>query len=418
MEHTCNCFPIALRLRGMTVATVCFFAAAAAAQTERVIYTFPAGTSAGAPTADLISDSAGNLYGTSTGFNYGSGTVFELVRSSGGWSETTLHTFPTGSADGKAPEGSVIFDKSGNLYGTTAYGGSDNLGIIFELSPPASGSAPWTETVLYSFKTIDKTTNGNVGGGLIFRGNSLFGTTLYGGENGDGNVFELAPNAEGTWEYHVLYTFTGQPDGEEPEYACDALIADSAGNFYGVTSYGGEYDGGTVFEMSPPAAGSTTWTETILHSFNPNTSDADGPVSGLLFDKDGNLYGTANAGGVFGYGAVYELSPPTISGGAWTESILYSFTGGAGGQTPWGKLKMDDSGNLYGTTLNGPVFELSPPSAPGGEWSETKLWDFPGSKNDGEQPESGVIFGPQGDLYGTTYGGGGFGNGTVYAIRP
>jgi uncharacterized repeat protein (TIGR03803 family) len=153
------------------------------------------------------------------------------------------------------------------------------------------------------------------------------------GPQGDGNVFELGPTTEGTWNYRVLYSFTGQPDGQEPEYACDALTADQGSNLYGVTTFGGEYDAGTVFEVSPPAAGGTTWTETVLYSFNPNTNDAANPVAGLISDKNGNLYGTANGGGGLGYGAVFELNPPTVSGGTWTESVIYSFTGGLQGQT-------------------------------------------------------------------------------------
>jgi uncharacterized repeat protein (TIGR03803 family) len=393
---------------------------AASAQSEHPIYEFKGGVDSDAPTAGLIADSKGNLYGTTTGFDINGGTVFELTKPSGSgpWTETILHRFPANSTDGRTPEAGVIFDSKGNLYGTTTAGGTNDQGVIFELSPPSVTGKPWTETILYSFVNSSNTTDGNVGGGLIFKGTSLYGTTIYGGQTGGGVFFSLTPTGEGTWTYTVQHNFTGQPDGSEPNVSCEPLVNDKLGNLYGVTAYGGVYGGGAVFEMSPPAAKGDSWTETILYSFNPNTTDAQAPAAGLIFDSSGNLYGTGLGGGTLGYGAVFELSPPAVSGDAWTESVIYSFTDATDGSDPWAKLVIDKSGNLYGTTLTGSVYELSPPAAQGDSWSETTLYNFPGFTNDGQEPRAGLLLTTQGNLFGTTYAGGSGGYGIVFEIHP
>jgi len=169
--------------------------------------------------------------------------------------------------------------------------------------------------------------------------------------------------------------------------------------------------------MTPPSAPGGAWTETVLYSFGASSTDGNVPVTGVIFDANGNLYGTTNAGGNFGNGTVYELSPPAAVGGAWTESVIYSFTGGTDGDTPWGNLTLDKSGNLYGTTLTGGVYKLAPPSG-SGSWTETTLYHFPGASNDGVEPQAGVLVDPSGNLYGTTSQGGATSNGTVYVIHP
>src|SRR5208282_2332225 len=219
----------------------------------------------------------------------------------------------------------------------------------------------------------------------------------------------------------VLWSFGNGSDGHSPSAG---LLMDKSGNLYGTTYYGGSYNGGTVFELTPPSTGGRDWTESILWNFG-NGSDGQYPVYGpLIVDENGNLYGTTYAGGayhcsnngaVLGCGTIFELKPPSTSGGSWTESILWSFGSGADGQEPDSGLIMDESGNLYGTTYNGGayggpshpsggiLFELTPPSAGGGHWAESILWNFGGNLPDGIDPGGGLIMDPSGNLYGTTY---------------
>jgi uncharacterized repeat protein (TIGR03803 family) len=354
--------------------------------TETILYSFQAGNDGNRP-GGLLLDQKGNLYGT-TAYgggtacfaNLGCGTVFELSpNGSGGWTETVLYDFK-GGADGDVPNGGLILDQSGNLYGTTVGGGSGHCafsnpecGTVFELSP--NGSGGWTETVLHSFGPGP--TDGNVPTSPLTldpKGN-LYGTTSSGGDSsncnlafapGCGTVFELSPNGSGGWTETILYNFQGDTDGE---VSMAGLVFDQAGNLYGTTSAGGLPAGcvakfqagcGTVFELSP--SGSGGWTETILYRFQPR-NDSALPMAGLIFDQAGNLYGTATFGGSSGAGTAFELSP-NASGG-WTETILYSFSGGSDGASPFSPVIFDQSGNAYGTTLGGGgvccgvVYELS-----------------------------------------------------------
>jgi uncharacterized repeat protein (TIGR03803 family) len=392
---------------------------------EQVLYAFQ-GQIDGSSPSGLIFDSSGNLYGTTpNGGNAGFGTVFELSpNGSGGWTETVLYSFQGGS-DGQGPSWGLIFDQVGNLYGTTGAGGS-NGGTVFELSPIGSGG--WTKTVLYSF-------NGELGGingprGLVFdqKGN-LYGSALGGdpgcgdGFDSCGGVYELSPNGSGGWTATLLYSFQDSFFAPNP-----GLALDGAGNLYGTTWGGGgsscddDYGCGAVYELSPNGSGG--WTATLVYGFQGG-SGGNGPAGGLIFDKSGNLYGTTGAGGdvqggetqcYAGCGTVFELSPN--GSGGWTETVLYSFQGGNDGDVPTTGLILDESGNLYGTTIEGgdtacfngdgcgTVFELSPDS--GGVWTETILYVFQGG-SDGEWPNYGVILDQTGHLYGTTSQGGGTG---------
>ena len=290
----------------------------------------------------------------------------------------------------------MILDAAGNLYGTTLVGGAYGLGVVFKLKSNPDGT--WTESVLHSF------TGGADGalphGGLIFDSvGNLYGTANGGGYNDNGVVFKLAPNPDGTWTESVLHTFAG-PDGSSP---VGDLIFDASGNLYGTTANGGVYTGetGVVFKLAPNRHG--TWTESVLYNF---TGCADGGFSfaGLIFDATGNLYGTTAAGGAYNYGVVFKLAPNRD--GTWTESVLYSFTGGAGGGVPFAGVIFDATGNLYGTANDrgstnctfgcGVVFKLAPTSS---GWRERVLHTFLGF---GKYPEGPVIFGPAGNLYGTT----------------
>jgi uncharacterized repeat protein (TIGR03803 family) len=269
--------------------------------TETVLYSFTGGADGATPYAGLIPDTAGNLYGTTySGGAHGKGVVFELIRCSSvasGYEYKVLYSF-TGGADGGNPDAALLRDAAGNLYGTAAYGGAGNAGVVFKLSPTGS------ETVLHSFSGAD--------GALPHAGlvrdtaGNLYGTTLVGGAAtgtcnppyGCGVVFKLSPTGTET----VLHSFTGGADGANP-YA--GLAQDAAGNLYGTAAGGGISNAGVVFKLTP------TGTETVLHTF---TGGADGsiPVAGLIQDAAGNLYGTAAAGGI-GFpvqaGVVFRLTP-------------------------------------------------------------------------------------------------------------
>ncbi len=304
----------------------------------------------------LISDAAGNLYGTTEyGGTYGCGVAFELTPESGGsWTEKVLHSFGD-STDGISPsQAGLIFDAAGNLYGTT----SNKQGTVFELTPTKDGG--WTEKILHSFNGTD--------GGFPFAGltidaaGNLYGTTYEGGTYNSGTVFELTPTKGGGWTEKVLHSFGNGADGAFPRAG---LIFDSAGNLYGTTSQGGAYNScmptiprnnistcGTVFELTPKAGG--RWTERVLYSFNHNGTDGYDPLAGLIFDAAGNLYGTTSMGGsengrgcFLGCGTVFELTP--TKGGGWTEKVVHNFDG-TDGVSPSAGLIIDAAGNLYGTT--------------------------------------------------------------------
>jgi uncharacterized repeat protein (TIGR03803 family) len=328
----------------------------------------------------------------------------------------------SGSSDGNLPKGKLIFDKQGNLYGTTAEGGNADAGTVFELSP--AGGGQWTETILYSFCSQPECSDGvSPEAGLIFdSAGNLYGTTSNGGTVW-GTVFELSPPPQqgGAWIETVLYAFGGHSDGCYPQ---GKLLFDSAGNLYGTASQcGGEtVSAGTVFELTP--VGDGVWQEAVLHRFcsegGSHCLDGADPMAGVKFDKAGNIYGTTYAGGGgggIGYGTVYELSP---SGGEWTESVLHVF--GPNANHPMSSIEIDESGNLYGTASTGGlgsqqcglgtcggVFRLTKAA---GEW-KTLLFQFDGQ--DGGNPAAAVFLGQKNTAFGTTlFGGAG---GTVYEFQ-
>jgi len=361
--------------------------------TESVLYVFQGkGVNDGQiPTSGVIVDAAGNLYGV-TGYGgaggclllgalVGCGTVYELSppQTQGGpGTETILYSFK-GGRDGYVPMGNLVFDSSGNLYGTTYFGGGRGTncdpdyyqycGTVFKLSPPMQKGGAWTEKVLYSFKGVDN-----------------------GQQIGDG----------------------ANPNG--------GLVLDSTGAIYGTTFYGGNNQkgvceggaGGTgcglVFKLAPPTKRGGAWTEEILRRFDG--TDGDLPAAGVIFDGKGNLYGTTYGGPIDGYGLIFELTKPAGESHTWTESILYRFTDGSDGANPKAGLILGTSGSLYGTTAGatnrnaqGTVFRMKPP-APGSEkWSFTLLYTFQGSP-DGASPAADMIFDNAGNLFVTTQRGG------------
>lgn len=381
--------------------------------------------------------------------------------------ERVLYSFGGVPDDGISPVSSLISDNAGNLYGTTNYGGTNNAGVAFELSPQSGGT--WSESILYNFCSEVNCADGEfpVAGLVMDAAGNLYGTTLYGGTqsgcqagfSGCGITFELSPQIDGTWAETVLYNFCSVfdnntcEDGSAPD---SQLVFDAAGNLYG-TSLGAT--GGVVFELSP---GSNGWTESVLYRFCPNGGNfcADGsiPKGGVAFDKSGNLYGTTQHGGRYRIGVVFELSP---NGGSWNERVLTSFYLYGSSVSP---VSFDAVGNLYGTTL-GSGFQLNARhhsmgmrlfsletgansqggvlidvarntlfgtaatlgvNAGGTVWEVNParelvpIYNFCTLTNctDGAGPEASVIEDAAGNLYGTTIGGGAYGNGAVFQVTP
>ena len=356
----------------------------------------------------------------------GCGVVFELRKQpNGDWKYFNLYGFRGGS-DGNFPTGELIIDSSGNLYGTTVVGGGgacsqaqEGCGTVFELSPSPTG---WTEQILYRF---DGTTGALPSGGLVLNSaGNLYGTTAQGGTgnctNGCGTVFELVRNGN-QWTHSVLYNFQGTDthDGSDP---ISTLTFDSLGNLYGTTLAGGDKgacrpDGcGTVFELTPLGGGN--WAEEVLHSFN--LADGYAPKGALTFDAAGNLLGTTEAGGKYSgiYGVAFMLSPsPT----GWTETILHHFGLQPDASSPEGMLVSDGAGNFFGLGSQGgkatscqrgcgALFKLSP--AQGGKWKETVIFSFDGYHGLG--PIGNLVRDVSGILYGVTLSGGKPGKGVVY----
>jgi uncharacterized repeat protein (TIGR03803 family) len=299
---------------------------------EKVLYSFAGGSDGATPNGGVIEDSAGALYGTTTaGGASGSGTVFRLK----GKKETVLYSFGGGS-DGVDPQAGLVMDAKGNLYGTTSAGGAAGNGTVFELAAPAKNGEPWTEKVLYGFGTgTDGATP--VGGLTLDASGNLYGTTSAGGTNGDGTVFEVSSGGTET----ILHSFQNGTDGATPY---SGLISDASGNLYGAATDGGANGGGTVFELSPSGG---NWNFSVL------TSQPGWGISGtfrdLMIDASGNIWGTTHCDGNYGAGTIYELTP---SGGNWTYNQVYNFTGGGDGDFSISNLVMK-RGKLYGTTIGG-----------------------------------------------------------------
>jgi uncharacterized repeat protein (TIGR03803 family) len=337
------------------------------AWTETLLYTFKGSTADGkAPHGALTFDKVGNLYGTTQSGGPGNtGTVFELtppLSQGGAWTEKVLFFFASDGSQGKWPSGTLIFDGVGNLYGTTEGGGAVRgcvvCGTVFQLKPPATQGAAWTETILYTFGSV---ANDGLqpGPGLLLRSGALYGTTQVGGTTQLGTVFELVQNS-GVWSENLLYTFPGGSGGSGP---LGRLIFDSAGNLYGTARAGGNPNSGCpegcgmVFELLPPSTPGNPWQESVLYTFRGGL-DGGGPVGGVVRDTVGNVYGTAAVGGVPGSagnnGVLFKLNLPTVAGGAWTETILHTFGGSTAsdGRLPASPLIIVD-GKFYGTTNQG-----------------------------------------------------------------
>ena len=425
------------------VISLCVSAGMASADAAKyqVNYRFQGGADAAYPFAGLVADKDGNLYGTTyrggrdSGLcqaDDGCGTVFQLkppTKQSGNWTESVIYKFGPFAH----PAASLIIDQAGNLYGTTPAAGESDNGTVFELKRPTALGAAWTRITLYSFA------GGNDGAtpvsSLVFdKAGNIYGTTEFGGGgpcmifqegSGCGTVFQLTPPTKpgGAWKESVLYRFIPAND-----YPLAGLIFDSQGNLYGTTAGDLSASFGTVFQLVPPAERGGSWTQTTLYYFGSFQNDGVTPAGSLILNGEGNLFGTTSAGGTdnatfclnqstVGYGAVFELERSGSAGGSWKEKVLYAFSGGSDGACPEAALIADNAGKLYGTAAQGgsesgvcadiggcgTLFQLKPSA---GGWTEVTLHQFAAGV-DGLEPLSTLIFGKGGRLFGTTAGGGG-----------
>ena len=370
------------------------------AQTESLLYSFcpPKGCTDGKypDFVALVMDAKGNLYGTTqNGGAHFDGTVFRVTPSG----QEEFYSFKNNGMDGVGPAYGLVFDKQGNLYGTTWGGGLFGYGTVFKISPAG------VETVLHSFNEGAGDGANPEGAMVIDATGNLYGATQNGGTNclpaGCGSVFQITPTGEVT----ILYSFSN--NGTDGIYPGAGLALDTNGNLYGTTGAGGTNNKGTVFELSPSNV------ETILHSFDQNGADGHNPgYAPLVLDREGNIYGTTAVGGAQDLGTAFKVTPSGV------ETILHSFgANNQDGQFPYGGLVLDPAGNLFGTTdLGGPneegtVFKLTPSGA------ETIIYSFAGYLNDGQNP-SGSLLIAKGSIYGVAQAGGATGYGTVFKIAP
>ena len=270
----------------------------------RNLYNFSGDQDANGPYGIPVLDAAGNLYGTTdSGGTYGNGTVFQLLRNGDGtWTENVLHSFNDDGQDGTTPFAGVTLDSAGHVYGATVYGGAYGYGVVFQLSP--NGDGTWAEDILHAFNADGQDGFFPYGDLLLDESGNLFGTTAGGGSSGDGTFFELSPQGGGQWTEKILYSFQGGGDGDLP---FSGLTRGPAGTLYGVTSIGGFEDFGTVFQLTPKQDG--TWTEKVIHTFKDDSRDGLLPENDLVLDSAGRLYGSTPFGGAGGEGVVFRLTP-------------------------------------------------------------------------------------------------------------
>jgi uncharacterized repeat protein (TIGR03803 family) len=408
-------------IAGLAVAWLLFGCAAPAQDTSfNVLHVF-GGTGDGiGPSSGVIFAKQGSLYGEaggggSTSCEGGCGLVYELSpQQGGGWTETILYEF-TGGADGLGPNGGLAMDADGNLYGVTEFGGANDRGTAFELSPDGSG---WTQTVLYSFCSRSSCADGAepLSAPVLDALGNLLGTT----SGHQGVAYELSPGPSG-WTETVLYTFCSQPNCSDGDFP-GQLIRDSGGNLYGPADEGGGSRNGAIFELSPQPGGQ--WQYQVLYSFQGG-NDGMGP-SGVTL-HGGALYGiTTNGGGskqcTDGCGTIFKLSA-SKSGGSPVETILHRFGPSAGGTIPFDAPAFAPDGSLFGVAgfggtgcgVCGLVFEMSP-GGDGKPPAYQVVYQFDGS--DGEIPQY-LSTDKHGNVYGTTVGGGApYDGGVVFEITP
>ena len=392
----------------------------------KVLYSFKGGNDGIVPLGNLVFDKQGNLYGTTQqgggadacrGSHTGCGIVFQLSPHSGKWSESVLYSFQNGASEGVGLNGHLMLDAAGDVYGTAFYGGAYFTGIVFELM---TGNSGWTESDIYTFCTHGCSDGEGPGSGVILdKSGNLYGTADEGGTDGAGVIFELTPSS-GVWTESVLYNFC-------PYETChggwfpSGMIEDANGKFYGSTTWGGNF-----FFPCTPGDGCgvifefdpATKKYSVLHRFNGR--EGAFPSSGLAEDKQGNFYGTTSGDGAFACGTAFRISPK--AGGGWKYSTLYNFVEGASA----GSLAIDSSGNLYGA-ISGVMSQTCQaqgtgeifrlsPGSPNGHWKFSSVYKLSGQE--GAYPSSGLIFDAKGNLYGVAGLGGAHGYGVVFEFKP
>lgn len=364
------------------------------AQTETVLYSFNGiARQAYFPSGGLTFDSKRVLYGTtSAGGAYGCGSVYEFAPTG---TLTVLHSFSPKGGDGNQPTGGIVLDASGRMYGTTFYGGAYGYGTVFRMTPNSTG----TIKILHSFGDHEGDGNHPYAGVVLDQSGNIYGTTVFGGEFNRGTVFKVTPSGEET----VLYSFGSQAEDGERPYG--ALIFGNDGTLYGTTQFGGTYGAGTIFEVTP--AGN----HSVLHSFNGTDG---GDLFTSLTRRDDSLYGTSATGGEFGHGVVFKLSPTG------ELVVIHSFARfSEDGYEPSSAVIFDEDGNLYGTTHyggaadgSGTVFKIS------SDGTKSVIHDF-GGLGDGFGPLGRLVLDDSGALYGITELGGNRNNGgTIYKLTP
>jgi uncharacterized repeat protein (TIGR03803 family) len=408
-----------VRVLSLTAVALFALSTSAMSQTFQVLHSFKGGQGDGSYPSNppLLSPNGGIVGATLAGGaditgcgSNGCGTVFELTKGYGHWKDSLLYSFSSTTGSFFDPVGPLTMDAAGNIYGTQAVGGdaSCSCGTVYEL---VFSGGVWTENVLHEFGG-GLTDGAQPESGLVQdSAGNLYGTTVSGGGSGNGGtVFELAPNSSGGWNYSLIYQFnTTTYDGTTPS---GPLMIDSVGNVYGTTIAGGNYGWGTVFRLSPNDG---TWTETILFNFPLDYGSGPNPT-GVVADAAGNLYGTTANGGAYAVGTIYKLTP---SVGLWNRTVLHTFSGGADGAYPASHLVIDSSGTLYGTCNGGGTFgygNVYKMASVNDKWRETPLHQF--KKTDGASPYPGVVLDTLGDIYGVTNIGGLYGYGVVFEIMP
>jgi uncharacterized repeat protein (TIGR03803 family) len=409
--------PMPVRKTFLLVLLLTISVTAHAAPKYKVLHSFN-GTDGSGPYGGVTVGPDRGIYGTTAGGGP-CGTVFELKeQQDGAWAETVLYQFAK-TGDGCDPWSSVAFDSYGNLYGATVGGGDDycdgGCGTIFELQHGVSFQSTWTENVIFEFDYKDGASP--TSGVIVGSSGTLYGTAPGAGPYGGGVAFRLKRDS-GEWhetalhDFHLSYYGHSAPGGSGP---VARPVMDAEGNLYGTTVEGGtscEQGCGTVYELTSIAGGH--WKETVLHTFRHNGKDGITPgLYSLYIDSAKNLYGTTAGGGCCG-GIVFKLIP--WPNGEWTEDILYEFQQNASGYLPNAGVVMDKNGNLYGTTDAGGeddcgvIYKLAP--KPKGKWSYSVLHVFNGA--DGCVPEANLILDDKGNLYGGTILGGAHGVGVIF----
>lgn len=386
------------------------------AQTYKVIYNFTGGADGGSPQAGLTIDRTGNLYGTTFQGGTGFGTVFKLTHLRSGWIFAPLYRFAGGPNDGAGPAARVVFGPGGSLYGTTGGGGEtcpgdpyNGCGTVFKLSPLATACG--TVQCIW-LETVLYRFTGQMDGGYPASGDLVFdhASNIYGAALTGGLGHGVVYELMPSHpDWRESVLYDGDQSGGFPP---NGVIFDNSGNLYGTGQEGGGSGGlGTVFELTPSGS---AWRLNVLHVFQ-DPMYGTSPFAGVIFDNSGNLYGTTVSDGSGHGGTVFELSP---SNGQWTITLLYALVGNGGSEA---SLVMDGAGNLYGTTFfdgafgDGSVFKLT--HHQDGTWTYSDLHDFSGG-SDGGFPLGGVIVDSNGNLYGTASFGGADGQGVVFEITP